>query len=59
MFVTHLNAPPLPGLGPEEEGGDAGHDAAEEAAEDAGLAQVLRVLVHQATVAAGPANAWT
>ena len=43
---SYLNPPALPGLPPEEERGGAGEQAAQEAAQQAGLAQVLRVLVH-------------
>jgi len=44
-YRAPLNPPALPGLPPKEERGGAGEQAAEEAAEQAGLAQVLRVLV--------------
>jgi len=50
-YGAALNVVSLPGLLPQEQGGDAGHEAAQEAAQDAGLVEVLTVPVDQTRLA--------
>ena len=52
IHLPHLNVVPLPGLLPEEEGGDAGHEAAQQAVQQATLPQVIGCTVGLAAVAA-------
>ena len=47
-YYTHLNIVPLPGLLPEEEGGDAGHDSVQQAVQHPTLPHVIGCAVGQA-----------
>jgi hypothetical protein len=60
-----LNVPLIPGLLPEQQGGDAGQETSQETAEEAGLTQALSVGVDlaghapQATATSAEVGAWT